>query len=395
MEMAKPPPDGQVTTKIIYDEAEWDAIQDQWNELYAASRTASAPLDHAWLRGWWRVYQPTLRAASLRVITVWRGTLLIGALPLFIHRERNSLLGLRHLRIVSTGEAEFEETCPDYLNILSLPGEEALCARWVWREISHMSWDHLEFLNLAESTTLLRPEILPPNAHRFSLGACPIADLTGGFESYLQKLSSNGRQQARRLLREAEVAGVRFEIIGMTQLADGFNDLISLHQARWTPEGKPGVFAAPRFVEFHRNLLAQWLPAGRAVLARLTLGSEPVAVLYGFVTGPKFDFYQSGVQIETKGALRSPGNLSHLLLMKALIERRVTAYDFLRGSSSYKKRLATRESHLLGIQIWRPTLRATVYRSARLVGRILRTGFRFLQRSLPFQSHSQSAAPRD
>jgi CelD/BcsL family acetyltransferase involved in cellulose biosynthesis len=370
----------QVTTTVIQDEAHWDAIRDHWNELHAASPTASTPLDHTWLRNWWRVYQPSLRAASLRVITVWRRARLIGALPLFIHRDRNSWLVIRHLRMMSTGEAEFEETCPDYLDLLSLSGEEAVCADSVWRAIDEMTWDHLELLNLAEGTALTRPGIVPTSARRFSLGACPIADLAGGFESYLHKLSSNGRQQARRLLREAEAAGARLDILGTNQLAGGFNDLVRLHQARWTRDGRPGVFSAPRFVEFHRSLLAQWLPVGRAVLARLTLGSEPVAVLYGFVSGSTFEFYQSGVRIEAAGPLRSPGNLSHLLLMKALSERRVTAYDFLRGSSPYKKRLATRENQLSGIEIWRPSPRASVYRVPRRVGRIAGSLVRPLRR---------------
>jgi CelD/BcsL family acetyltransferase involved in cellulose biosynthesis len=374
--------DEEVTTRVIEDEREWLAIQHEWDELCSASATASAPLEHAWLRGWWRVYRPALRSASLRVITVRRAARLLGAFPLYVHREPD-LFGIRHLRIISTGEAEFEETCPDYLNILCLPGEEVLCAREAWRAIDRMAWDHLEFLNLADSTSLLRPEIVPSGAETLSLGSCPIADLAGGFEAYLQRLSSNGRQQARRLLREGDLAGVRFEIAGTNRVADVFGDLIRLHSERWALEGKPGVFAAPRFVEFHRNLAAHWLPAGRAVLARLSLGAEPVAVLYGFLTGQKFDFYQSGVRMDNTVPLRSPGNLSHLLLMKALIDRGVTAYDFLRGSSSYKKRLATRETHLAGIRMWRPTLRPAVYRSARLAGRTIGTGFRFLRSRVP------------
>src|SRR6476660_1454974 len=109
--MAKPVPDGQITTRVIQDEAEWDAIRCEWDELYRASPTAATPLDHAWLRAWWRVYQPALQAASLRVVTVRRASILIGACPLYIQRETSGLHGIRHLRIVSTGEAEFEETC--------------------------------------------------------------------------------------------------------------------------------------------------------------------------------------------------------------------------------------------------------------------------------------------
>lgn len=368
---------GEVTATVIQSEQEWEAIRSDWNDLHAVSPVASPPLDDAWLRAWWRVYSSTFASASLRVITVRRGPTLIGALPLYVHGGH---LGLRHLRMMSTGEAEFEETCPDYLNLLTRPGEEASCARCVWSEIARLGWDHLELLNLAGSTALLRADLVPANIRSLAIGSCPVADLTGGFEAYLQRLSSNGRQQARRLIREAERAGARLEIATPSQLASAFDDLVRLHQERWTRDGQPGVFAAPRFVEFHRHLIETWLPTGRAVLARLWLGPAPVAAVYGFVTGSKFDFYQSGVQTDPAGPLRSPGTLTHLFLMRALSERGVRTYDFLRGSSAYKKRLAISEHPLVSLEIWRHTPRATAYRTTQSLARFTRAGIRFVRR---------------
>jgi CelD/BcsL family acetyltransferase involved in cellulose biosynthesis len=370
-----------VTIRVIQDETEWDAIRDDWNALFALSPYSSTALDFAWLRGWWRVYGSLYGARGLRIVTVWRGSRMVGAIPLYRNRGPGGSLGGRHLRFISTGEAEHEETCPDYLNLLCLRGEEAVCVDSIWAEVGRMEWDRLEFLDLAEDSPLLRAQTIPNPVLPFSRGGCPVADLEGGFESYLARLSSNSRQQARRLLREGERAGAHLELIGVEQATSIFNLLVKLHQERWTSDGKPGAFAAPRFVEFHRNLVAEWLPSGRAVLARLSLGEDPVAVLYGFVTGQKFDFYQSGVRREIDGPLRSPGNLAHLLLMRALTERGVTAYDFLRGSSSYKLRLATRENQLAGVRIWRPTLRAASYRLIQLVGRVVGKRSRVMKRS--------------
>jgi CelD/BcsL family acetyltransferase involved in cellulose biosynthesis len=118
------------------------------------------------------------------------------------------------------------------------------------------------------------------------------------------------------------------------------------------------------------------------VLARLSAAGQPVAVLYGFVTGSKFDFYQSGVRTDAPG-LRSPGNQAHLLLMRALAGRGVGWYDFLRGASSYKERLATGANRLVGVEVWRPTLRAAVYRSARFVRRSARAALQRLRRPAP------------
>lgn len=156
-----------------------------------------------------------------------------------------------------------------------------------------------------------------------------------------------------------------------------FDTLMALHQERWTAEGEPGVFAAQRFVEFHRTLVREWIPTGRALLAQLSVGGEPVAVLYGFVSGRKFDFYQSGVRRSGGGpALRSPGNLAHLLLMRALSERGLQEYDFLRGSSAYKERLATGGNELAGVRVHRRSLRALGRRAMGRTGATVRVAMR-------------------
>jgi CelD/BcsL family acetyltransferase involved in cellulose biosynthesis len=361
----------QLTSRVIQKEGEWDAIQDDWNYLYASSPYSSTPLDFVWLRSWWRVYGELYGTDGLRVVTVWRGSRLAAAVPLYVSRGLGSSFGGRHLRFISTGEAEHEETCPDYLNLLCLSGEEAACVDSIWEEVGRLAWDRLEFLDLAEDSPLLRATTVPHSVRSFSRGSCHVADLSSGFESYLGRLSSNNRQQARRLLREGERAGAQFELVDADRAAGAFDDLVRLHQERWRMDGKPGVFAAPRFIKFHRNLVKEWLPRGRAVLARLSIEGNPVVVLYGFVTGQKFDFYQSGVQREIAGPLRSPGNLAHLLLMRALTERGVAAYDFLRGSLPYKQRLTTRQNHLVGVRIWRQTLRAVSYRLIQFAGRVV------------------------
>jgi CelD/BcsL family acetyltransferase involved in cellulose biosynthesis len=369
-----------VTTRVLRKEEEWDGIREDWKALYASSPYSSISLDFAWLRGWWRVYGALYGPGGLRVVTVWRGSLLIGAVPLYVSRGVGNSRGARHLRFISTGEEEHEETCPDYLNLLCLSGEEAVCADAVWSEVARLDWDHLEFLDLTEDSPLVRPCILPRHARSFSRGSCPIAELADGFEAYLKRLPLKSREQARRVLREGERAGAKLELADAAQAAGAFDDLVRLHQERWTLDGKPGVFAAPRFTEFHRNLIQEWSPSGRAVLARLSFAGTPAVVMYGFVNGGKFDCYQLGARREPGSPVHSPGILAHVLLMRALTERGVTAFDFLRGSSPYKRRQATRENRLVGVQIWRPTMRAAIYRSGQLAARVFHKGQRLMRR---------------
>ena len=365
-----------LTSRVIRQETEWDAIQPDWDALYAACPLASPPMDFVWLRLWWRVYGDVYGSGGLRIVTVWRATRLIGVLPLYVSTGSGGRLALRTLRFISTGEAEEEEICPEYLGLLCLPEEEAACHAAVWAEIGRLTWDHLELLDLSAQSPLLTAGTLPIEATVFSRGASFIADLAGGFEAYLGRLSHHGRRTARRLLREGERAGARLEIVTPDRGAQAFDDLRTLHQERWKAEGQPGVFSAKRFVDFHQGLIQAWQPAGRAVIARLWLSEEPVVVLYGFVSGQKFDFYQSGVRFDVDGQTGSPGILAILLLMQALADRHLTAFDFLRGPAAHKTRLATAEHLMVGVSAVRPTFRGTAFRMVQTVATAVRKYFR-------------------
>src|SRR5580704_14866261 len=107
-----------LTTRVIEKEVEWDAIRNDWKVLYTSSPYSSIPLDFDWLRAWWRVFGGLYGTGGLRIVTVWRGSRLVGTAPLYVGRGVSGSLGTRHLRFISTGEAAHEETCPDYLNLL-------------------------------------------------------------------------------------------------------------------------------------------------------------------------------------------------------------------------------------------------------------------------------------
>jgi Acetyltransferase (GNAT) domain len=309
------------------------------------------------------------------LLLVRRGPDLIGGLPLYQRCDGSRILGYRRIGFISTGEAENEETCPDYMDLLHAPGQAEVCLKMLadYLRQSCASWDEVDLLDISAGSPLLGwLTALPRHFHANVIprGECPIADLTGGFEAYLQRLSKKMRQQARRLLRECQRAGAVLELAtSQTETDLFFKQLIRLHQERWIAVGKPGCFASIRFTEFHRTLANLWVPAGKAVLARLIMEGKPLAVLYGFLVGSKFDFYQTGILIEDDCPLESPGTLAHLLLMNTLAGRGITQYDFLRGNSPYKERLTTTKTPLVRLRIVRPTIRYGLHKSGQLAKR--------------------------
>ena len=367
--------DQPLATRVVRDITEWEAIRHDWDALHAVSPAASTPLDFVWLRSWWEIYGPVYGAGGLRIVTLWRGRQLAGVLPLYLDRGRGGVLSVACLRFISTGEAEFEETCPDYLNLLCRPGDEQACAQAAWSAIHAMPWDTLELLDLPADSPLLRwrGNAAPPGKIRITgRGSCPVANLGEGFETYLAHLSARTRRRARQEIRKAELSGAVFELVGAADADNCFDDLVRLHQARWAAEGKPGCFSAPRFTEFHRQLARQCSPGGRVVFARLSYQGQAQVVLYGFVTGAKFDLYQLGVNPAARTLLHSPGTAANLLLMMELVSRGVTRYDFLRGNSAFKKSLATEQRDVVCVTCRRLSARAVLDQLHRFSLKVLR-----------------------
>jgi CelD/BcsL family acetyltransferase involved in cellulose biosynthesis len=374
-------PHDSLTTRVIEDVVAWDAIRDAWHDLHALSPTASTTLDFVWLRGWWQVYGDVYGAGGLRIVTLWRGERLVGALPLYIEVRKSGPFSIRCLRLISTGEAEYEETCPDYLDLLHLPGEEIACAQAAWSAMAKMDWHTLELLDLSIDSPLRHAQGASPKTGRVKTttrGNCPIADLGDGFEAYLAQRSHKTRARARQELRKVEESGANFELADASNADEFLDDLIRVHQQRWTADGKPGCFSAPRFTQFHRQLVREWTASGRVVLARLSHQNRAGVVLYGFVTGRKFDLYQLGVTSMEETTISSPGTAANLLLMARLAERGVAGYDFLRGVSPYKKSLTTSQRELIrigcnrpGVAVWFDQTLQLLKRASRKFGRVV------------------------
>ncbi|HEX2970895.1 MAG TPA: GNAT family N-acetyltransferase [Tepidisphaeraceae bacterium] len=376
-----------LTVQVIRDVEQWRRLQPEWDELFEASPTASAPLRFEWLWHWWRLYGPIYgdQGQGLRILTFRRQSRLIGAIPLYETVKREWGMQIRRVEFLSTGEAESEETCADYLDLLHLPEErqacvDALATALFDKEI--LSWDELELLDMPERSPLLSLRVKHRGCHATVTGdgTCPIADISGGLEAYLARLSTHTRKQLRRQVRGAQKAGAILE--RATEDADVesyFEDLIRLHQRRWTAVGQPGSFASPRFTEFHRTLARCWVPSGKAVLVRLALNGQVLAVIYGFLVGTKFDFYQSGFALDEPNGLQSPGMVAFLLLKARLAERGVTHFDFLRGTSPYKQRLATEYCPVMRLSMTRTNARMRLVTLSRLVRRAAAKGRRLFR----------------
>ncbi len=348
-------------TRLISDAAQLEELETEWKVLFDVSPTASPPLRWEWVREWWRIYGARYgdRGRGLRIITVRRGPDLIGVLPLY-QRSTRVPCGARQLRFISTGEAEFEETCALYVDLLHAPDEARPCIEALSEFLNRLAWDDLCLSGMAVHSPLLglRERLVHGirRGHERTAGPCYLFDISGGFEAYLGRLSHENRRQARKLLRSVEQAGMTFDRANDQAAVDQFFDqLVSLHTQRWAAVGRPGCFA-PRFAEFHRRTARLLAPGGGVVLARLALDGVPFALLYGHRVRETLHCYQQGVVPESK-TLRSPGTAAWLLLMRSMAEQGVTLFDHQAGKTTFKERFATGEHPLAELRVAKPNLR--------------------------------------
>ncbi len=385
------------TVDVVRDSEGLDKLETEWKALFEISPTASPPLRWEWVRQWWRIFGPVYgdQGRGLQVITLRREARLMGILPLYLRVKQRSVFGSRRLGFVSTGLDEFEETCTEYLDLLHEPGEERACCQALAHALLHspqLRFDELLLSELGENSPLLILRDLLADSKRrvlqHSPGVCHLFDMSGGFEAYLNRLSHENRRQARKMLREVDREGMRFEVAQDAQQARSFfGQMVELHRQRWTAVGEQGSFA-PRHAEFHSTLAEMLVPRGDAVLARLIKDDKALAVAFGYRVRDKLHCYQQGVTPGI-GRVRSPGTACWLLLMQRLASEGITVFDHLRGTTQFKERFGTGTTPLAEIHITRPSMRLLASGAYKWLGRGARKAWRTLPAMLGLSRGSQ------
>ncbi len=143
---------------------------------------------------------------------------------------------------------------------------------------------------------------------------------------YLATLSANARYQLRRSARLYAARSGPLAIAAAAGEAEALawlDALAALHGETWRRRGKPGAFAAPFALRFHRALVARALARGELELLHVAAGGETLGYLYNFRLRGRVYAYQSGFAPADGTAHAKPGLTCHHLA----IERALAAGD--------------------------------------------------------------------
>jgi CelD/BcsL family acetyltransferase involved in cellulose biosynthesis len=340
-------------------ESDFLGMEEEWDAFLGSSRSDNFFLSWEWLSHWWRHFG---KGKELFLLALYDSAGLMALAPLY--RERK--LYFSHFPVSRIGFLGSEVVDSDYLDFISRPGYEALSTEVFLKHLCSecTGWDLLELSDIGESSPTVEyfkkwSPSRPFVNKMIEAEICPYLSLPSSAHTYSSGLSKNNRYNIRRRTQNL------YKLFGQEgiELAEHrgrdkpeellrlMGALFKLHRARWGAVKRKTVFSLREVESFHMSLLPGLLRKGSVLMFSLSLNSEIVGAIYGFVHGGKYSFYQSG--FDPGFASYSPG----LVLMNYSIERAIehglSEYDFLRGEETYKSKFTGTFRQTYRVEIWR------------------------------------------
>lgn len=310
-----------------------DRLDGAWMRLVSADPAATIFHTSRFLRRWCRHLRGR---CDLRLRFVERDGELIGVVPEV--REVEAAADGR--RTVAHFAGGYHVT--DYLGPVSRPEDRAdVVDAWFAALAAEDDWDQLTAGGLAEDAGWHDLIAARAEAAGFTVtgptreDVCPVIDVSGGWDGYLDRLTSKQRHEirrkARRLSREAStVKLVNADPEELHGEVDRFIELAA------TAEGEKGRFFDDEKAAFFHSLAAEFGPDRRFRIHRLDIDGGVAAYVVSLVFGDRWGLYNSAFE-RSLGHL-SPGMVLVGEVIRIAAEHGCCTFDLLRGDEPYKYR---------------------------------------------------------
>lgn len=333
-------------------------LEPVWRELEAR---ADAPFFLTW--NWMGPWLATVEETPF-LMTAWAGDRRVGlAFLMLANQRRHHWLSVPTVFLNRTGDEARDVVTIEFNDVLAERGLEQDVRRAVLARLT--SCDRLGSRRYAAIAWYGALDALTADFDRSALPwrvtqstGSAFVDLNAVRTSgrpYLDHLSSSTRRQIRRTMALYEERGaLELEAARDVDEALHFFDLAGeLHQQRWRARGKPGAFAFPFYVAFHRQVIRRGLPRGAIELVRVRVGTVPIGYLYNFIHEGHVYYYFSGFRYEDDNKIR-PGLITHVLCIERHIKLGNTVYDFMGGNERYKRSLGCGGPDMIGVVLEHP-----------------------------------------
>ncbi|MGZ0162610.1 MAG: GNAT family N-acetyltransferase [Planctomycetales bacterium] len=342
-----------------------------WTELEQRIGHLGLPCSADWTEAWLNAYGDLVPHTFLLARDSETSTLQGICLICEGVGHKEGPIGIRTLHVGPAGEPDSESVCVEYNRLLVAPDFEGAFTKLIVEHLESRSgfdqWnvDGIATAKLAafhqhESNLKLRIE--PAYGFDFAKAKAEKTNILAQFKSAT-------RRKVKRSLEAWDDLSVEWAST-LNEAVDAFNEMVELHQTRWTSVGKPGSYSSKRFTTFHEELLSKLVPQGRMAFVRVRSGGETIGIVQLFIEHRRALLYQCGWSIADK--TRSPGVVVDYLAMEECLQQGLDAYDFLAFATQHKRHLANMSTDIVWAKKQHPRLKFVVVDQARRIRNWLR-----------------------
>jgi CelD/BcsL family acetyltransferase involved in cellulose biosynthesis len=359
-EASKRSEEGHTEIKIITHNDDFDALEQEWNELAWVSDTHIFQT-YEWSRIWWKHFGTSKK---LHIVAVYTGNKLAGIAPLF--EDDVTLFGhkvyscLRFLgSYVSQPEGEPLMgiiSYSDYLDCIIHPGYEQIFYQLILQHLvmNRKICDEIILDEIPEESTIWQNFIPAIEKHGLSCkiekaSSSPVIQLESSWESYLSSMNSKERYNVLRYFKRAQNGKSKeFDILQVKhadELHEVLNELIRMHQQQWNDRGFAGTFAETRMKDFFTEITELFFGRGWMQL-KMAVPADKSANYVAIDALPTYKnrvyMMHRGMENNSRYRKLGPGNVLLYTTLKEAIQNNIKTFDFLRGMEDFKLREATK-----------------------------------------------------
>lgn len=348
----------QDITVCLYEPSDAQEIKTKWCDLFHRSDT-SPFLGWSWISSWLH------SLPVLPVVLEAKYDHKIVGLALLCKTDKVIFPGfkIRQLWLHRFGQQEYDQVWIEHNDFL-LDKEHAETTRHSMTSFlsTHNNlWDELYLGMATEKVVNLFGKNLVKKRIDISSPSF-IVDLREKQEikDYLSDLSKNTRSQISRTQKLLEKQGT-LELTWIQnhlEKMEAFEEVSTLHQEKWGTTEFGSGFSNPKFVTFHKSMLATDNDVTRLYCLRL----DKVALAYIYIVKDDSDwyFYLSAIKSSDDNRIKI-GLLAHTLVIEEAINYDANCYSFLAGEARYKRSMSnTPESLQQLVCFYRPSFLVSV-----------------------------------
>lgn len=184
---------------------------------------------------------------------------------------------------------------------------------------------------------------------RHTEDVCPVVDISGGHDAYLESLPGKLRQEQKRKTRKLvrDVGQVSLDQIDPVNLDEGLETFFTMQSDAADP--KAGFFERDVMREFFLALADEFAADDIFRLHVLTVADRPAAATVSLVDHDRWGLYNSAFDPVLSSF--APGMVMVAELLQHAGDEGLASFDLLRGDEPYKYRFGARDRELVCLEV--------------------------------------------